>query len=203
MKAFKLKVDLTQCVDDLPNIHRIKQNDYLDLSQILASDEHAYLGSEIICKANFSQLSKFDFIYNDLNVPILSQKFIDQIQIHLIKEICIVPIKLIDDTYLEPLFSIDNTLKKDLPIRTDFFTLKFIVCQDYCDQERSTFRKIKSKPEEIGILRTPVLREPKNGFPKIFRIKESVSLLFVSEITKSIVESAEIKGCIFEEVETI
>ena len=46
-----------------------------------------------------------------------------------------------------------------------------------------------------------VLKEPKEGFPEIFRIREKASELFVLEIFKNKIEESSIKGCFFEEVE--
>jgi hypothetical protein len=201
-KVFTLKVDNSQIIDDIPNIHKINTEDYQDLCHILASEKHSFSNIKIVARANFLQLSSFDFIANDLNIPIFSKRFIDLLDVEKIDEIDLVSLILIDDTFLASVFEPDNTLKFNLPTRMDFFSLKFKTQLNLCNQRLSKFMKLRSNPDTLGVLKKPVLNIPTNGFPNIFRIKESVSLLFVSEKIKQLIESNNIKGCVFEEVET-
>lgn len=46
-----------------------------------------------------------------------------------------------------------------------------------------------------------VFKEPKDGFPPLFRVFEKPSSIFISEEAKKVLEANNIKGCIFEEVE--
>lgn len=202
-KAYRLKVDNSQIVDDFPNIHKIKQEDYLDLSHLLASEKHELTENEIIARANFDQITKYDFIQNEFGIPVLSNRFIDLLNLYDDKELKLVPVILLDD--IIPPNKIYKTfgkgIKKDVPINTDFNTVKFNKQFDYCDLEKSSFRKLRSQPDSLGILKQVVLKEPKNGFPSLFRIKESISMLFVSGEAKEALESNGIKGCLFDEVE--
>lgn len=199
-RVFTLKVDHSQSIDDIPNVHKISLEDYQDLSQVLASEKHSFSGN-VVARANFLKLKKFDFITNDLNIPVLSRKMIDLTQIDKIEEIVLIPLSLVDDTYLNP-FSKEDVLDKKLQANEEFYSLKFTKQLDCCNREFSNFRKLRSKPNELGILKKPVLNTTDLGFPDIFRIKESVSFLFVSERIKNIVELNDLKGCVFEEVET-
>lgn len=200
-RIFTLKVDHSQSIDDIPNIHKINLEDYQDLSQVLASEKYSFSGS-IIARANILQLQNFDFITNDLNIPIFSRKVIDLTQIDNVNEIALIPLHLVDDTYLKS-FSKEDVLNKKLQVNEEFYSLKFIKQLDCCNRDFSTFRKLRSKPNEIGILKKPVLNTPDFGFPNIFRIKESISYLFVSERVKNTIELNDLKGFVFEEVETI
>lgn len=199
-RVFTLKVDHSQSIDDIPNVHKISSEDYQDLSQVLASEKYSF-SNNIIARANFLQLKDLDFITNDLNIPVLNKKIIDLTQIDKVKEVVLIPLFLVDDTYLKP-FSKDDVLNKKIGVNDEFYSLKFIKQLDFCNRELSVFRKLRSKPNELGILKKPVLNTPDSGFPDVFRIKESVSFLFVSERLKNTVELYGLKGFVFEEVET-
>lgn len=202
-KAYILNVDYSQIVDDQPNIHKIKEDDYLDLSQVLASEKHEINEKEIIMRADFNQIVKYDFVQNELNIPIVSQKFIDALKINQLEYMQLISIILLDETVPpNKIFKLlGNGVRKEVSRNTNFYTLKFNNQFDYCDKENSTFRKLRSQPDSLGILKKTVLKEPANGFPSLFRIKESVSKLFLSAQAKEALESNNIKGCVFEEVE--
>src|SRR5690554_4043027 len=199
-KIFTLKVDHSQIIDDIPNIHKVNLEDYQDLSQVLASEKHSF-SDVIIARANILQLQNFDFVANDLNIPIFSQKTIEITQIDKVDEVILIPLFLVDDTYLKP-FIREFVLSGKLDVNEKFYSLKFTKKLGFCNRELSTFKKLRSKPNELGILKKPVLNVPDLGFPEIFRIKESISFLFVTEKVKNIIELNGLKGFVFEEVET-
>lgn len=201
-KVFNLKVDQTQNIDDFPNVHKINNEDYPDISQVLASAIYDFKEDAIVVRANLRQIAKYDFLTNDLNIPILSKRFAELIDINSIKEIKSVPLLLLDDTYLDTLYDKEGILKKDILHSKEFVSLNFNHQFDFCDIEKSTFRKLRSNPNSSGILRKAVLKLPKHGFPSLFRISETISKLFVSAEAKELLDAANIKGCVFEPVET-
>jgi len=202
-RVYKLKVDNSQIVDDFPNIHKIKKDDYLDLSHLLSSEKYQLTEENIVLRANFDQIKNYDFVQNELNIPILSKKFVNSLNLDNIEGLNLIPIILIDDkiSHNEIFKTIGKGIKKDVPKNIDFFTIKFNKQFDYCDIEKASFRKLRSQSNSLGILKKPVLKETGNGFPKLFRIKESITMLFITHIAKQALEANGIKGCIFEEVE--
>ena len=186
MKVFELKTDFAQNIDELPNIHKINSNDYIDLSHILNSEKYEYENSEIIVMGNFNQLDKYDFISNDMNIPVFSKKFIDEIISVNDIELKVIPLKVYDDS---------EQIKEP---RNDFFTIDFRQQLDLLNLEQSEFKKLKSKPQKRGILKKVVLKKFNNSAPALFRVKESISKLFISE---SLLNSLILKGIRIEEVE--
>lgn len=168
-KVFEVKIDLSQNIDEFPNIHKIRSNDYLDLTHILNNESYRFEENEIIVRGNFQQLDEYDFISNDLNIPIFSKKFINAIDKSKENGLKIIPIKIYDDTgqIQEP--------------RNDFFTIDFRIQYDFLDLDKSIFRKLRSEPNKKGILKKVVFKKELVDIPVIFRIKESISKLFVSE----------------------
>jgi len=202
-KAFKISPDLSQNIDDFPNVHKINKEDYPDLSRILASEDYEYNGGNVVARCNLNQVLKFDFIANDLNIPIVSSRFINLLELEGLDEIDIIPLILIDDTYLGEVYE-GERLKTDLPFHYGYFTIKFKKQYDFCNTLLSEYRKLRSQPESKGILRKPVFNLPEVGFfPPIFRIKDSVSSLFVSVNSYSIIKTHDLKAFILDEVEVV
>lgn len=203
MKAYKIIVDHSQNVDDIPSVHKLNKIDYVDLPQLLNSVNHIFHDKAIYARANFLSLDKYDFLSNDINIPIFSAKFSNLLNLDNLTSASVVPIVLIDDTYLDSPFDIGGDLKLDVPVRKDFTTLKFHDHYDFCNRELSVFRKLRSNPDHLGILRKPVLNEPIEGFPSIFKIIESISLLLISESVYIQALNAAVSGVYYEEVEVI
>ncbi len=199
-KCFLLKTDFTQCIDDFMTIHKLDMTD-ADLPHLINSSKYEFTKKKIFARANITHVVKFDFIANDLKIPIVSQRFIDASKISDCDEFDIIPLILIDDTFIGEFFDNEGNVKNEVNTVEGYFTLKFKIQQNYCDKDNSIFIKLASKPNSLGLIRKIVLKAPQSGFLKIFRIKETVSKLFVSGTMKKDLESMNIKGCIFEEVE--
>jgi len=199
-KCFLLKVDFSQCLDDFMTVHKIDNND-LDLSQLLNSSKHNFDRGIVYGRANLSHLPKFDFIANDLKVPVLSPRFVKISKLVNCEDFNLVPMILLDESFSGDYFSKNGNLIGEVNKLEGYYTLKFVIQRDYCNIEKSLFRKLKSQPNSLGIIKKIVLTLPKSGFPKMFKIKETISSLFVSESMKHILEASSIKGCLFEEIE--
>ena len=199
-RCFLLKVDFGQCVDDFMSVHKIDNED-VDLPHLLNSAKHSFGRSSVYARANLLHLLQFDFIANDLGIPVLSPKFIAISNISNCEDFELVPMILVDDTFLSDLFDGKGELKEEVKKVEGYYTLNFIKQRDYCNIEKSVFRKLQSQPYSIGIIRKIVLRQPKGSFPKIFKIKETMSSIFISESMKNLLGDNGIKGCLFEEVE--
>lgn len=189
-QIFELSIDLEQNIDEFPNIHKINANDYLDLTHILNSEKHEFQDSEIIARGNFLQLNKLDFISNNLNIPIFSNRVIKEIEKYNYSHLKIIPLKIYDDTEQE---------KKP---RMDFFTIDFRKQFNFLNLEKSEFRKLRSQPEKKGILRTVVIKEISELIPVVFRVKESISKLFITENLLDSFESNSLRGIVYKKVVT-
>ena len=184
-KVFELKIDLSQNIDELPNIHKINSNDYIDITHILNSVKYQFKESEIVVRGNFLQLDKYDFISNDLNIPIFSKRFISEIEKINYLKLKVIPLKIYDD---------EEQIEKP---RNDFFTIDFREELNILNIEKSEFRKLRSQPDKIGILKKVVLKPINSSLTGLFRVKESITKLF---ITEELINSLKLKGAEYNEV---
>ncbi len=198
--CFLLKVDFSQCIDDFMTVHKIDDTD-IDLSHLLNSSKRTFGRDKIYARANLLHLPKFDFIANDLRIPVISSRFIEISGLSSCEDFELVPLLLIDDTFSGDLFSEDGELNNDVKKEEGYYTLNFLTHREFCDVEKSVFRKLRSQPESLGVIKKIVLRQPEEGFPKMFKIKETISSLFISEGMKNLLEEGSIKGCLFEKIE--
>jgi hypothetical protein len=85
--------------------------------------------------------------------------------------------------------------------RHDFIILQLLEHFDGLDRNRteysSTFDESDPELERIDITGEMVLKEPPNGFPPIFRVKEDRVPLYVSTAAKEALEKAGIQGLDF------
>ncbi|MEL6637033.1 MAG: hypothetical protein AAFR05_09800 [Bacteroidota bacterium] len=198
-RCYQIKIDYSQCIDDFMTVHKLNDSD-VDLTHLLNSSERDFNQEYIYARANLRHIVNFDFIANDLKIPILSKKFVEAAQISSNHDFDLVDLVLLDDTYQGELFSAEGNPNEGVEKLEGFSTINFKVQRALCDVENSTFMKLRSQPDSPGLLRKVVLRYPEEGFPPIFRIKESISMLFVSQSLKERLEENTIKGCLFNEV---
>lgn len=153
---------------------------------------------------DFRFIADWDYIDNDQAIPILSDRFVQVLQSIGEFNHRVLPITMIDDSYLEHQFDENSNLKSEVGRNSAFCALHLLEYTDVFDFENSDFElddyDDDSEPE-VGYIDELVLKEPENGFPPIFRIKEDLTLLFVSEEAKQAIEKEGLVGCIFEEVE--
>lgn len=159
------------------------------------------LPEEILYLANFSYIKKYDLLFNDTGLLIVSLKMLELIRSNTSVQVTVIPVVLIDDTYLEEKFGVDGKLLDEVPVSQDFYAIRFEELKSYFDFENSDFRPSRFNPEIPSRIKKLVLKEPKGGFPEIFRTREKASQIFVRESFKNIIEEAGIKGCLFEEVD--
>jgi hypothetical protein len=108
---------------------------------------------------------------------------------------------LLDDTYIvDNRFDDDGNLKPEIPVITDFSLIQIMDILKVFDFEMSDFRPLKSNPDFPGIVKKMVLREPRGGFPPIFRLFEKPTTVVISEVVKEELTKHGIKGCVFETV---
>jgi hypothetical protein len=106
-------------------------------------------------------------------------------------------------THVDGFFPNDEERRKaSLLIRNhNFIILQLLEHFDGLDRDRtehtSTFDESDPELELIDITGEMVLKEPPNGFPPIFRVKERETYLYVSAEAKEALEKAGIKGLSF------
>jgi hypothetical protein len=145
-----------------------------------------------------------DFLNNELLWTIISRR-----TLYLLKSICQfshkeVPINIYDYRLKD---SLNNYLEiEDLSpevCNRDYVILQLLETVDAVDVEYSKFEEVDlddSDPPEVTQL---ILREPKNGFPPIFRLANSDEFstsyfrLYLSLAAKEVLENAAIKGIRF------
>jgi hypothetical protein len=106
-------------------------------------------------------------------------------------------------THIDGFFPNDEERRKaSLLIRNhNFIILQLLEHFDGLDRDRtehtSTFDESDPDLELIDITGEMVLKEPPNGFPPIFRVKERETYLYVSAEAKEALEKADIQGLSF------
>lgn len=204
MKVYKLDWDYQHSGDTEKDAFHIPFNDddkamyYFSSPEIYGAD---LLPDEILFQANFSLIPSYDYPLTDLQIPILSRRMYEVLQLIGLKDDLVVPVIMIDDSYLGDRFKSEGILNSEVPTNKDYLALRLSSLQSYFDSENSDYRPLRSNPNAPGRIKKLVLKEPPEGFPPIFRVDVISSSLFISQIAKEALESAGIKGCVFEEVE--
>jgi len=164
--------------------------------------EKVDLPEELLFLANFNVVkSNSDFpIVNDY-MPVMSNKMIDVLKKVDDYQCRIYPAIFIDDTYHEEKFT-NGKLKPEVPIVNNFALVQTLCEIKGFDYDQSIYEPMNEWEKFPTVVSKLVIKEPNNGFPAIFRLVEKPSAVFVSQKTKIALEAANIKGCVFEPVET-
>jgi hypothetical protein len=203
MKAFKLDWEYEHLLDMEEDASYIQtSDDDENLRFYINGIEPKETPSIIYFQANFNVISdESDYPIVDLGIPVVSKKMLKVLTDLKNFEFKEISTCMIDDTFSGKIFNEKKELLDNVPTNRKFITLQILSYTSCFDYDNSVFRPLRSNPDLPGIIKKMVLKEPDKGFPPIFRIKESSSKLFVSEEAKEALERADIKGCIFEEVE--
>lgn len=203
-KVYKLLHDEGHSGDSLKDGFLLKYEGWNTLSYQLIDPKTPInkLPSTIYFQANFNVIPEFDYPTTDVGISVMSQRMfhlISDLKKHFYESI---PVVMLDDTYLGGLQTLEGEIKEDVSRIDSYLVLKENEFQnDVFDYDNSEFKMSRRIEGQIGRIKKICLKEPSNGFAPIFRISETPSTLFVSEKTKETLESNDIKGCVFEEVE--
>ncbi|MDX8363431.1 imm11 family protein [Cytobacillus sp. IB215316] len=155
----------------------------------------------IYCTADFRFLPhKTDYPRVDFNAPVFSKKMLEvflelgEIQFRS------VPVIMVDDSYLDDPFKGDGTLK-DVVNWIEYLLVQLTEYTNVFDYGKSEFDECIVFPGDVGVVHKLVLKEPKGGFPPIFKVEECEEYIFISFEAKKALEKAGVKGCEFEPVE--
>lgn len=152
--------------------------------------------------ADFSSIPLSDFPFIDLSFPVFSVRMFEILKSVRGFDHHAIPVTMLDDSYLENQFDKNGYLKSNLPRDSNYLAVQFKDFEDVFDYESSKYQKDLVFPEDVGVIEKLTLKTPKDGFNSMFKIKEAMEYVFVSEKAKQALELNNVKGCVFEEVET-
>ena len=160
------------------------------------------LPSQIHFQANFNVIPKYDYPVTDVGVSVMSVKMYDTLDGIGNVNMDILPVVMLDDTYLGGVQTQNGSIKNDVPRLNSYVVVKVKkFLEGVFDYENSDYKMSRRIEGQIGRIRKIVLKESQIGFPPLFRIAETASTLFISQAAKEALESAGIKGCVYEEIE--
>ncbi len=151
-------------------------------------------------KDNLSGQIDYPYIPNVRFWPIMSRRMLDVLLSIRSFSHQIIPVVF---THIDAFLPNDGERQKaSLLIRNhDFVILQLLEHFGGLDRDRtehtSTFDESDPEFERVDITGEMILKEPPNGFPPIFRVKEDGVLLYVSAEAKKALEKAGIQGLSF------
>ncbi|MCT4616430.1 MAG: hypothetical protein N4A49_16365 [Marinifilaceae bacterium] len=202
IRVYRLEFDYDHSGDSERDAYHIPFKDDAIISGLLMSPKYADIPDKIFFQANFNMIPLYDYPLTDLNIPIFSKRMMKVIETFGSFEYRKVDVIMIDDTYSNKLFDSNGDILSDVPINIDYISIQLKTRFDCVDYEKTIFKKFNSQPNKLGLVRKLVLKDLSVNYPPIFRINEKPSSLFVSAEAKEALEAANIKGCVFEPVET-
>lgn len=203
-RIFKLKLDTQRTGDPEYDAVQINLKEFNNVPFYFL-DPNTYsidrIPKLLYYDANFEYIPKYDFPFTDSGIFTVSKKVKEVLYQFVEFKFYEVPVVMLDNTFLEKRFDDEGTLNQSITVNLDYVALRFPELKSYFDFDKSIYRIPSYNPNGVRGIKKMVLKEPKNGFPIIFRTKESASTVFVSEELKNELENVNVKGCVFEEVE--
>jgi len=201
MQVFKLSKDFNHSGDPDFDAFHIEFDNSNEFGTNMMGIKKFNYPKVIYFQANFDLIPLYDYPLTDLSAHIMSKKMIDLIKS--VKDFNheLIPVTMIDFTFLDNVFNGDGTLNKKVKINSEYYALQLTShTENILDLENSVYRMSRFYPGEISFISKIVFKKPETGFPSIFKIKESPDT-FINAETKNILEVNNIKGCVFTPVE--
>ncbi|MBI9064673.1 MAG: hypothetical protein JEZ14_21995 [Marinilabiliaceae bacterium] len=198
-KVYKLSWDLSHSGDPEKDAFHLPFKNENEFGVDIISLREFELPEQIYFQANFNLIPKYDYPLTSLEVPVVSKRILEILNSLGDFSFRLIPVIMIDDTYFSELFDANNRLNSNVPVNTSYSIIQIMSYTEVFDYENSIFEEDFILP--VGHIDKLVLKKPQNGFPPIFRIQEKASEIFISKEAKEALELANIKGCVFEEVE--
>ena len=201
MKIYKLNRSYAHIVDKDHDIHLVPFEDSDSLEYDLLNAELLKIPKPIYFIGYFQVLdSETDFPTNNGSLTVLSNKMLATILSSGIFAHTIYPVKIIDSTFLGEKFMEDGSVKPEVPIKENYQLLQLKDKIPILDYDRSEYVPMSDWQRFPSRFSKFIAKEPKTGFPAMFRGVEKPSSIFINQQTKEVLESNGIKGCVFEEV---
>lgn len=155
------------------------------------------LPETIVFEADFSAIRQSDYPFNNVNWPLMSRRMLEALLAVGDFPHRAVPVCLVDETV-----PVSKRRDSNGKMRADVVDDGFVAVQltshlDVFDRQRSEYEADTLFPDEVGIIRKLVLKEPVGGFPPLFRLSAKSNYLFVSEKAKQRLEQEKIQGAVF------
>jgi len=201
IKLYKLNWDFTHSGDnEFDATHHPFFESENTIHYLMNPERHelSKVKNPILFQADFSIISKYDYLTNSLRIPILSERVIEIIISK--NKIDLFDIIMVDDTYMEERFDANKNLRPEVPTINEFKTFRFRQTENYINLDQSEYRPLRSNPNAPGKINKLILNIPTEGFKPIFRTKWIPSSIILTEELKTEFEDKEIKGFMYEEL---
>jgi len=177
----------------------IDYNSTLDVDMV--GIRNVELPNQLFFASDYKIIPAIDFPKNDIGLTIFSNKMLTIFTNLGDFKFRSLPTIMLDHKEMEAYHIEEGELLEDLKKRNDDYVgIQLMEYTSAFDKENSEYKVSRAIPDMIRI-RELVLKEPEKGFPPIFKIEEDTTMLFITEQAKNALEAANIKGCVFEEVE--
>ena len=148
--------------------------------------------------AIFDVIGLSDYPVNNVSWPIMSKRMLE-----VLSEIGAFPYKAI------PLVMIDCevvSIENGIAIRSgkenyEFIGLQLLEHLDAFDWERSVYEPHPRMANRASYIKKLVLKEPKEGFPPLFRLSAHPSALFITDKAREALKSKGIRGVFYTDAE--
>lgn len=171
-------------------------SDMLGISQV-------DLPSPVFFQAGFDTIPRIDFPVTDLNVLVFSKRMLNTLLDVGPLNYHATPAVMFDYTYLGERFKSPGQLKDDVPANYDYSIIQLLEFTEAFDYDKSEYEEDDVFPDEVGIIKKLVLKEPDGGFPPIFKMKECMRYTFVTGKAKEALIKNGIQGCVFEGLDRV
>ncbi|WP_028973389.1 hypothetical protein [Spirochaeta cellobiosiphila] len=199
-KIYELDCNTDHLVDiEYDIFHMPFENDVLT-SAILFEGKKK-LPDKFIFSGDFDSVGTFDYITNDLRIPIFSKRMIDLLTSLGEFEHELIPCEIFDFSIPHEKVFEDRSkwlFKSSVEINKDYFVLRPLGDFLEMDYEKSEYEMLTGFPGEIESITNLVIKEVEGGLPPLFRIKERSIAILVPESVKAELEAAGLKGLVFE-----
>ena len=135
-----------------------------------------------------------DYLHTEPNLPIMSRRML--YVLNSVGEFPhqVIPVSIEDDVAS----SVYNPYQRSGKVNTtDYVAVQILENLNVFDYEKSIYRLDEQFPGNIRRIKRMILKEPKGGFPPLFRIPEERLNFFVSPQAKLLLEEAGITGVRF------
>jgi hypothetical protein len=167
---------------------------------------------KIIFNTTFKFLNAYEYLDNDCGWKVVSQRMLDAIRkLKYGERVAAFPVTMIDSDVQEfddprhhsesAEFDMEYVLSRAELHRDDFWVLKIPILKGAFDKLESNYSVLPtgdvSQAAKITRIEKHVLIEPPDGYPPIFRIKEYLGNVFVTEELRQAWKEAGVRGPVY------
>ncbi|WP_028973394.1 hypothetical protein [Spirochaeta cellobiosiphila] len=198
-KIYELRWNTDHLVDiEYDIFHMPFENDVLT-SAILFEGKKK-LPNKFLFSGDFDSVGTFDFITNDLRLPIFSKRMIDLLTSLGDFEYELIPCEIFDFSIPHEKVFEDRSkwlFKPSIEVNKDYYALRPLGNYLEMDYEKTEYEMLTGFPGEIESISNLVIKQTEEGLPPLFRIKEKFSSILIPESVKVELEAAGLRGLLF------